>query len=43
MNWPKLREKWRNTNALEIAFAKDMPLGQWRNMIEELYGVELTL
>jgi len=43
MSWPKLREKWRNTNALEIAFAKDMPLGQWRNMIQELYGIELTL
>lgn len=43
MSWPKLREKWKNTKALEIAFAKDMPLGQWRNMIKELYGIELTL
>ena len=43
MTWPKLRGKWRDANALDIAFAKDMPLGQWRNMIQELYGIELKL
>jgi len=43
MTWPKLREKWRNMNALDIAFDKDMPLGQWRDMIQELYEIELKL
>ena len=41
--WPKLREKWHKANSLDIAFAKDMPLGQWRNIIQELYGIELKL
>lgn len=41
--WPKLHEKWRKANALDIAFAKDMPLGQWRNMIQGIYGIELKL
>jgi len=43
MTWPKLREKWRTVNALDIAFDKDMPLGQWRNIVQELYGIELKL
>jgi len=43
MTWPKLRVKWRDVNALDIAFDNDMPLGQWRNMIQELYGIELKL
>jgi len=43
MTWPRLRGKWRDANALDIAFAKDMPLGQWRNMIQELYEIELKL
>jgi transposase len=42
-NWPGLHEKWRNVNALDIAFDKDMPLGQWRKIIQELYEIELTL
>ena len=41
--WPKLHEKWGKANALNIAFDKDMPLGQWRKMIQELYGIELKL
>jgi transposase len=41
--WPKFHEKWRSAGALDIAFAKDMPLGQWRTMIQELYGIELKL
>ncbi|MCP3898190.1 MAG: IS110 family transposase [Desulfobacteraceae bacterium] len=43
MSWPKLREKWRTVNTLDIAFDKDMPLGQWRNIVQELYGIELKL
>ena len=41
--WPRLHEKWRSAGALDIAFAKDMPLGQWRNMIQELYEIDLKL
>ena len=41
--WPKLREKWHKASSLDIAFAKDMPLGQWRSVIQELYGIELKL
>lgn len=43
MAWPKLYEKWQRANALDIAFNNEMPLGQWRNMIQELYGIELKL
>ena len=28
---------------LDVAFDKKMPLGQWRNMIQELYGIDLSL
>ncbi len=43
MAWPKLREKWHKASSLDIAFDKDMPLGQWHNIIQELYGIELKL
>ena len=42
-SWPKLREKWHKASSLDIAFDKNMPLGQWRNIIQELYGIELKL
>jgi transposase len=41
--WPYLREKWKKLGALEAAFAKDRPLGQWRDMVQELYEIKLTL
>lgn len=41
--WPKLREKWKRVDALEVAFSKDNPLGQWRNMVQELYEIKLKL
>ncbi len=43
MAWPKLHEKWQRVSALDIAFDKHMPLGQWRNMIQEFYEIELKL
>ena len=43
MMWPKLREKWNKQQALEAAFQKDRPLGQWRNMVQGLYGITLKL
>ncbi len=41
--WPYLREKWRKLGALEAAFAKDRPLGQWRDVVQKLYEIKLTL
>ena len=41
--WPKIHEKWRKAKTAEIAFDKAMPLGQWRVMIEEIYGIKLSL
>ena len=43
MIWPKLVEKWQRHGALEVAFERDRPLGQWRNMVQELYGIKLPL
>ena len=43
MMWPTLRDKWQKAGALEAAFADDHPLGRWRNMIEDLYEIKLTL
>lgn len=41
--WPYLLDKWKKYGAHKVAFASENPLGQWRNMIQELYGIELTL
>ncbi|MFH1955197.1 MAG: hypothetical protein ABIL06_26725 [Pseudomonadota bacterium] len=41
--WPKLMEKWHKLGASKIAFAKENPLGRWRNMVQELYGITLKL
>ena len=43
MTWPKLREKWNKCGALEVAFADENPLGRWRHMVQELYGISLKL
>jgi len=41
--WPNLEAKWRRVKADHIAFDPKNPLGQWRNMVEELYGIKLPL
>jgi len=41
--WPYLLDKWKKYGAHKIAFATENPLGQWRNMIQELYDIELTI
>jgi transposase len=41
--WPYLRDKWSKADALQTAFAKDKPLGQWRFIVQELYGIKLKL
>lgn len=43
MTWPSLRKKWNEAGALETAFEKERPLGQWRNMVQELYEIKLKL
>ena len=41
--WPLLRDKWKKAHALQAAFAKDQPLGQWRQIVQELYEIKLKL
>jgi hypothetical protein len=41
MNWPYLREKWRNAGAIKTAFDQTNPLGQWRNMVQRIYDIKL--
>jgi transposase len=41
--WPKLLEKWQEKAVLSEVFAPDQPLGQWRQMAQEAYGLELRL
>jgi len=41
--WPTFRKKWEIKGALDFAFDKNRPLGQWRNVVEGLYGIELEL
>ena len=43
LTWSTLREKWKRQGALEFAFDKDRLLGQWRNVVQDLYGIELEL
>jgi len=43
LTWPTLRGKWKSKKALEFAFDKNKPLGQWRNVVQTLYGIELEL
>lgn len=41
--WPFLLDKWKKYNAHQVAFAPDNPLGQWRNMVQQLYGINLKM
>lgn len=41
--WPELKDKWKKVGALEIAFDKANPLGEWRYIVEQLYGIVLKL
>ncbi len=41
--WPKLLDKWVKAGAVHTAFHKDNPLGQWRDRIQKIYGIELPL
>ncbi len=41
--WPYLRDKWSKANSLKVSFANDNPLGQWRNIVQEIYGIKLKI
>jgi len=41
--WPQIRKKWKKFSAIEVAFAKDQPLGIWRQIAQELYDIKLKL
>ena len=41
--WPQLREKWKKYGTLDVVFDKDQPLGQWRSIVQDLYGISLKL
>lgn len=43
ITWPTLRTKWKRKGALNFAFDEQRPLGQWRNAVQSLYGIELEL
>ena len=41
--WPFLKGKWEKFGALHDAFIKDRPLGQWRYIVQEVYGIKLQM
>jgi len=41
--WTKLLDKWIKAKAADTAFAPENPLGEWRERIEDIYGIELPL
>ncbi len=41
--WDKLVSKWKSKADLAEVFAPTNPLGQWRQMVQELYALELRL
>ncbi len=41
--WPKLCAKWRPVAPLPLVFAATQPLGRWRQMAQEAYGISLPL
>lgn len=43
ITWPYLLDKWKKYKAHKIAFAPENPLGQWRNMIQDLYDIKLKM
>ena len=43
MSWPQLRDKWHKSGVLQTAFRPEQPLGQWRKIVQQFYGIKLTL
>jgi transposase len=40
--WDQILIKWRNAGAIQQAFAEGTPLEQWRNMLNDLYDLNLS-
>ena len=43
VTWPYLLDKWKRYDAHEVAFACDNPLGQWRDMVQDVYNITLRI
>jgi transposase len=41
--WPYLVAKWKKVGALDAAFDKNNPLGQWRECVQSVYHIDLPL
>ncbi len=41
--WPYITKKWSKLTALDKVFAKEQPLGQWRDVVQKIYKVNLDL
>lgn len=41
--WPYIIEKWGRLTTLDKVFSRQQPLGQWRDCVQKLYGIELDL
>ncbi len=43
MIWPYLLGKWKKYDAHYVAFDSENPLGQWRDMVQSIYGITLKI
>lgn len=43
MIWSYLLNKWKKYGAHEVAFAPNNPLGQWRDMVQDVYKITLKM
>jgi hypothetical protein len=43
VTWPYLLDKWKKYGAHEVAFAPENPLGQWRDMVQDVYNITLRI
>lgn len=41
--WPYLLDKWKRYDAHEVAFAPENPLGQWRDVVQNVYNIKLKI
>ena len=41
--WPDLLLKWKRLGLQHEAFAPETPLGQWREIVQQIYDIELPL
>jgi hypothetical protein len=41
--WPDLLLKWKRLGLHQEAFVPEAPLGQWREIVQEIYDIELPL